>query len=211
MAFLESRISIAVRRGSKGGPVVDLVALADGAGRLRAQRFLRSVPLQRFSFDFGNKLLDDAEAIRSFLYVVFFSAPPYEGFRVRDWNDYELTQANSRLTLISGNAYQINRVYAAGAATALRPIYKLEASAVVYRTRGGTVTVATASVNANTGVATISGHVDGDTYTVVANFDIPVTFENDEALADIALDGNVENILLALGNVELEELPGPWT
>lgn len=210
MAFLESRISTAVRRGSSGGPVGKRDKVYDGAGRLRAQRFLRSMPLQRFRFDFGNKLMVDAEAIRAFLYVVFFSSPPYEGFRARDWNDYELTHANSSLTLISGSIYQINRAYVAGPATFLRPIYKLEAGTVVYRNRGGAITTATATVNANTGQATISGHVGGDVYTCSAYFDVPVTFVDDDAMADIALDGNVQNLVLALGGKELEELPGPW-
>lgn len=210
MAFLETRISVAVRRGTTGGPVGKRDKVYDGAGRLRAQRFLRSVPLQRFRFDFGNKLLAEADAIRAFLYVVFFSSPPYEGFRARDWNDYQLTFANSSLTLISGNIYQIHRAYVAGPATFLRPIFKLEAGTVVWRNRGGAISQATATVDANTGQATISGHVGGDTYSCSAYFDVPVTFVDDDAMADIALDGSIENLVLALGGKELEELPGPW-
>lgn len=209
MAFLETRISIAVKRGTSGGPVAKREKVYDGAGRLRAQRFLRSVPLHRYRFDFGNKLLEDAETIRAFLYVVLFT--PYEGFRARDWNDYQLDQSNSSLTLISSNVYQFNRKYTAGPATVLRPIYKTEAGTeVVYRNRSSVISVASATVNANTAQATISGHVGGDTYTAECNFDIPVTFEDDEALADIGLDGNVDAFILALSTVELEELPGPW-
>jgi uncharacterized protein (TIGR02217 family) len=205
MAFLETRISTAVRRGTSGGPTARRHKVYDGGGRLRGQQFLRSYPLQRYRFDFGNKLLEDAEAIRAFFYVVMFT--PYEGFRVRDWNDYELTHANSSLTLISGSVYQINRVYTAGPASILRPIYKIdEDGAVIYRTRSSVVSTATATVDENTGQATISGHASGDTYTCSAYFDIPVTFVDDEALAGMALDGSVNSILLALEGIELEEL-----
>jgi uncharacterized protein (TIGR02217 family) len=210
MAVLEARIATGVRRGSSGGPATKRNKVYDAAGRLKGQQFLRTKPLHKYRFDFGTKLLDDADAIRNFFYVVMFSDPPYEGFRVRDWNDYQLDQSKSSLTLITGAIYQINRVYTAGPASVLRPVYRTEAGTeTIYRTRSGVVTVASAVVDPNTAQATISGHASGDTYTCDANFDIAVTFSDDEALAGISLDGNVENILQALGIVELEELPPP--
>lgn len=209
MAFLETRISTGVIRGSSGGPTARRQKIYDGTGQLRVQVFLRSYPLHTYKFDFGNKRLADADAIRDFFYVVLFT--PYTGFRVRDWNDYQLTQANSRLTLISGAIYQINRVYTAGPAEFLRPIYKTEAGTeIVYRTRASVVSVASATVDENTGQATITGHAGGDTYTCEANFDVPVAFRDDDAMSQIGLDGNVDSILQAMGSVMLEELPGPW-
>ena len=167
MTFLEYRISTAVRRGSAGGPTAKRIKLYDATGRLTKQQFFREYPVHRYSFDFGAKLLEDAEEIREFFMVVFFGAGgPYDGFRVRDWNDYELTQANSSLTLVSGAVWQINRVYRVGAVQFVRPIYKTEAgTVVVYRTRSSLVTVASATIDENLGRATISGHVGGDTYT----------------------------------------------
>lgn len=207
MAFLEQRISVALRRGTVGGPTTLRAKVYDGAGRLAKQVFKRSLPLHRYRFDFGNKVLEDAEEIRSFFYVVMFSTPPYSGFRGRDWNDYKLTQANSRLTLISGSNYQINRVYTAGASQFLRPIYKTEANTViVYRTRSAVVTVATVTVDNNLGQVAVTGHVGGDTYTCEGKFDIPVTFAADDAMANIGLDGVEANILQSLGEIEMEEV-----
>lgn len=212
MAFLEERITTAVRRGTSGGPTAKRRKVYTESGGLVTQIFLRSQPLHRYRFDFGNKLLEDAEAVRDFFYVVMFGAPGgggYQGFRVRDWNDYRLTQAKSRLVFLSGTQWQIYRRYAAGATGAfLRKVKKTEAGTeTVYRTRSGVVSVAAATVDPNTAIATISGHLAGDTYTCEANFDIPVTFESDDALASVALDGNVDQILQSLGEIELEELP----
>jgi uncharacterized protein (TIGR02217 family) len=212
MTFLERRIPTAVRRhGTGGGPTAKRRKVYNESGGLVQQIFLRSAPLHRYRFDFGNKKLEDAEAVRDFFYVVMFGAPGgggYEGFRARDWNDYELTQTKSRLVNISGTEWQIYRVYAAGAAEYLRKVKKTEAGTeIIYRTRASVVSVATATVDEDTGIADISGHVGGDTYTCEANFDVPVTFESDDALANVALDGNVEQILQSFGEIELEELP----
>lgn len=211
MPFLEERITTAVRRGTSGGPTASRRKVYNEAGGLAGQVFLRSQPLHRYRFDFGNKLLDGAEAVRDFFYVVMFGAPGgggYTGFRVRDWNDYQLTQAKSRLVFISGTEWQIYRRYAAGAGEFVRKVKKTEAGTeIIYRTRAAVVTVATAAVNANTAIATITGHLGGDTYTCAGNFDVPVTFSSDDALASVALDGNVEQILQSFGEIELEELP----
>jgi len=211
MTFLEARIPTGVRRGTSGGPTALRRKVYTESGGLVQQVFLRSAPIQRYRFDFGNKLLEDAEAVRDFFYVVMFGAPGgggYEGFRARDWNDYELKQTNSRLVFITGSTWQIHRVYTAGPAEYLRRVKKTEAGTeVIYRTRAAVVTVATATVDEDTGIATISGHVGGDTYTCEAFFDVPVTFVSDDALASVALDGNVEQILQSLGEIELEELP----
>lgn len=208
MSFLEERITTGVRRGTRGGPVARRNMVYDGTGRLTAQQFLRGYPLHKYQFDFGSKVLDEAEAVRDFFYVVLFT--PFEGFRVRDWNDYQLTQTNSTLTLVSGSVYQINRVYTAGASSFVRPIYKTVSGTVtIYRTRSGVVTTASATFDHTLGRATISGHAGGDTYTAEGEFDVPVTFEDDDAMANIGLDGNVELILQQLGEVSLIELAPP--
>jgi uncharacterized protein (TIGR02217 family) len=210
MAILEQLIPTGVKRGSRGGPTTLREMVYDGAGQLKHQRFLRGYPLHRYRFDFGTNLLEDAEAIRDFFYVVMFSSPPYEGFLVRDWNDYELTQANSVLSFVSGSDWQINRAYSVGVAQVLRAIYKLEENSVtVYRTRAAAVSEATATIDETTGLATISGHMSGDTYTCTGRFNIPVTFATDDAFANVALDGNVDAILQELGDIELVELPPP--
>ena len=89
----------------------------------------------------------------------------------------------------------------------LRRIQKPTAGAIVYRTRAGSVATATATVDTSTGIATITGHVAGDTYTWAGEFDVPVTFTDDawvQQLEAMNIDGavstmpaiNVEEIVL---------------
>lgn len=207
MAFLEQRLSTAVVRGSTGGPTALRVKVYDGVGDLQQQTFLRQYPRHIYNLDFGNKEYADADEIRDFFMVVLFT--PYTGFRVRDWNDYQLTHSNSRLTFVSGTEWSIDRLYTVGAVTFARPIAKPETGGtfVVQRTRGGVVTTATQSVDTATGLVTIAGHAGGDTYTIAGNFDVPVTFRNDDALSRIALDGNPALVIQGLGQIELEEIP----
>lgn len=211
MPFLEARISTALRRGSSGGPTGKRTMIYIQAA-LRHQNAERSYPLQRYTFDFGIAERNKAEEVRSFLYVTQWGAPGggcYSGFRALDWNDHELTFDNSRLKFIAGSTWQMCRVYSAGAGEYVRPVRKIEigSASLIRRNRGGLLTLASATVDNNTAIATISGHVAGDTYSASAIFDIPVTFVDDDALAGITLDGNVESILHGLGQVDLIELP----
>lgn len=203
MAFLEQRISDAVSRGSKGGPRGRRTKVYVESGRLR-QRFLWSRSLQQYDISYGIKTVADFEAVRAFFYVVMFGA--YDGFRFKDWNDYRLTQTTSTLTFVSGTEWQIYRTYTVGAATHARIITKpVDGSIVVYRTRSGSTTVATATEDPETGLVTISGHSSGDTYTCTGEFDVPVTFM-DDALDQIELDGNPGQELHGLPSVMLEEI-----
>ena len=165
-----------IERGAQGGPVNrGREKVYVGNGRL-SQSFAWSAPLQEWDVSHGVRSLAEFESLRALWYVVMFT--PYSGFRFRDWSDYRATQANSRLTLITGATYQMQRLYTFGGSTFARDITKpcTSPAAVVYRTRSGSTTVATATIDTTTGIATISGHVAGDTYTWAGEFDIPVTF-----------------------------------
>lgn len=204
MAFLEQRLSDAASRGSRGGPSARRTKVYTDGRRL-VQNFPTARPLQVYDYSFGNKLKEDFEEIRAMYYVVF--GTPYQGFRWKDWNDYVLTQANSTLTFISGSTWQIHRRYAlAGGVFWDRIIQKSNADVVVKRTRSGVVSTASATVDTTTGIATISGHTGGDTYTAEGTFDVPVTFADNDALANIELDGLAEYEIQALPSIRLEEI-----
>ena len=204
MAFLEQRLHDGVARGSRGGPVGSRTKAYLPNGQLQ-QQFNYSRPLHRYDISFGIKTADDFEVIRALFYVVMFT--PYEGFRMRDWNDYEATQSNSTLTLVSGNVWQLQRLYSVGASSFKRDIVKPESGSVtVYRTRAGATTTIVPTIDATTGRVTITGHVDGDTYTWAGRFDVPVTFQDDDALAGIELDGIEDALLQGLPSILLEEI-----
>lgn len=212
MSILPVRINTGVRRGTSGGPTSARKMIYSGTGALDKQVHLRSYPIYRYTFDFGSKTLENAEEVRSvFMVLMFGDDGPYDGFLARDWNDYELTQENSSLTFISGSDWQINRVYRVGVFTHTRPIYRpaFDGVQTIYRTRGGSVSVAIATVNTENGRAAITGHVGGDTYSAVGEFDMALTFANDEDMSRIALDGTVKGILQTFGAVELVEVLPP--
>lgn len=202
MTFLERRLSDAIVRGSSGGPFGARLKAYAG-GRLQ-QSFLRTRSMRRYDISMGIKTRDDFEEVRALFYVVMFEH--YEGFRVKDWSDFELTQENSVLTFISGSDWQIYRRYSHGAYTHDRIIQKpVDGTIVVYRTRAAVVSVATAAVDATTGIATIAGHVGGDTYTCAGQFDVPVTFV-DDAMDSVRVDGVTSNLLDELPSIMLEEI-----
>lgn len=202
MAFLEQRISTEILRGSRGGPRQRREKSYVQSGRMK-QDFAWSRPLHTYDISYGIKTQEDFEEVRSLFYLVMFT--PYDGFRARDWNDYQCTQANSSLTFISGSTWQMCRKYTHVATSYLRPVFKIAGTPVVYRTRASVVTVASATVDATTGIATISGHVGGDTYTWEGEFDVPVTFQ-DDTMDQIELDGNWNAVLQALPSIKLEEI-----
>ena len=107
-------------------------------------------------------------------------------------------------SIATGTTWQINRVYTYGSVDFLRPIQKPQSGIVVKRKRSGVVTTATATVDTTTGIADISGHVEGDTYTCEGLFWVPVTFTDDEWTAECI--GDIADLVIVAGQIKLEEI-----
>lgn len=203
MAFLEQRLSQRIERGATGGPVNRGRQMVRSAGGRMRQVFTWPEPLHTYTVSHGVLGQAQLEELRSLWYVVNFA--PYEGFRFRDWGDYRATQANSRLTLITGATYQLQRVYTFAGVEFVRKIQKPVAGAVVYRLRSTVTTVATASIDTATGIATITGHVSGDTYTWAGEFDVPVTFSDDTWVQQLEAM-NAEGAVATMPAINVEEI-----
>jgi uncharacterized protein (TIGR02217 family) len=196
MAFLETRLSPKITAGAVGGPTVPgRTKVYTPAGQLR-QNFLASMPIHRYDVSHGLRSAADFQTVLDLWYVVMFT--PYEGFRFKDWRDYQLTQANSRLTLISGTTYRINRVHTFGGIEFLRPIYKPTGQVTVYNAGGATLT---ATTDTATGIVTVPA---GTPSTCVGEFDVPVTFTDDEWAS--TLHGQAHNVQVDTGAIKLEEI-----
>lgn len=188
MAFFDQRLSTRIMLGAKGGPMFSTTVATTTSGKRYPNRNWQ-YPLHRWNLGEAIRSEADFEEVLALFWNVDGMA---DSFRFRPPLDHTLTKANSRLTFISGNTWQINRVYALGSRERLRPIKKpaLDMAAVaVYRTRDSVETVASATVDGDTGIATISGHVEGDTYTCTGEFDVPVHFTTDIAEFD-RVNGN---------------------
>lgn len=202
MAFLEQRLSTRIEQGASGGPTVPgRTKSYTPSGKLR-QNFVASAAIHKFDVSHGLRREADFQAVLDLWYVVMLT--PFEGFRFRDWRDYRATAANSRCTLITGSTYQLQRVHVFGGVEVLRPIYKPVAGVVITRNRSGSFSTATHTLNTTTGVATISGHVGGDTYTWTGEFDLPVTFSDDQWVS--TLEGAAPNLLVVNQAIPIEEI-----
>jgi uncharacterized protein (TIGR02217 family) len=203
MSFFEEQLDPRYSFGARGGPRWKTRKGVAASGKRSANREW-SAPLQRFNITQSVKTNSDFEELRSFFYVV---SGAYDGFRFKDWSDFECTQDNSFLTLntlASPDAWQIQRKYVVGARTYLRDIYKPVTTGQVRRFRAGVWSNATATVDVTTGLADISGHVGGDIYAWIGEFDVPVAFENDEMEAEIVDKG--DEYLVRWPNILVEEI-----
>lgn len=203
MAFLEQRLSQRIERGASGGPVNRGRQMVRSAGGRLRQVFTWPEPLHSYTISHGVLGQTQLEEMRALWYVVNFT--PYEGFRFRDWSDYRATQQNSRCTLISGSDYQLQRVYSFAGVEFLRRIQKPVTGPVIYRTRTGVVSTATATVDTATGIATISGHTAGDTYTWAGEFDVPVTFTDDAWVQQLEAM-NADGAIATMPTINVEEI-----
>lgn len=204
MALLTQRLNGRIEAGAKRRVAhPSRIKVYTATGQL-SQAFPSGRIKHFYDVSHGVRTQADYQQVLAAFYVVM--GTPYSGLLFRDIADYQATQANSRLTLVSGSDYQLQRVYSFGGIDYLRNITRPvnDGTLTVYRTRSGVVTVASATIDYTTGVATISGHAGGDTYTWVGNFDVPVTFTNNDWVAALAVSTN--NLHLVNEEIELEEV-----
>jgi uncharacterized protein (TIGR02217 family) len=203
MAFLETpALDYNITKGARSTVQFQRTKTYTKGGKLK-QHFDWSTAKHALDLSYRLRPKADYDELRDFFYVVMAGA--YEGFRARDWSNYQLTQENSSLSLISGSDYQINRLHSVGAVQYLHPIKKPIESVDIIRNRSGVITVASATVDYETGIATISGHVGGDTYSAEGEFDLPVTFVSDDWVSN--LEVSTDNLWMNPEAIKLEEVP----
>jgi uncharacterized protein (TIGR02217 family) len=205
MAFLEEQLDPMITLGALTRKRWNRT-LTDTIGGAFKQKFNWSTRLKWMSLEYRPRPLSEYETLADLFDVVLGNQ--YVGFRAKDWGDYQLTQTNSALSLILGSDWQINRIHKTATAQYLHPIKKpISGTIVIFRTRSSAVSVASASIDYTTGIATISGHVSGDTYTATGEFDIPLTFDSDEWTTNLKV--STRNLWLNPDTVVLRELKNP--
>jgi uncharacterized protein (TIGR02217 family) len=196
MAFLESRMSARIERGAKGGPTNRGRRKVYSTSGKMNQVFEWSAPISEFDISHGILLPDGYAEIEAMWHVIHFT--PYSGFRFRNWADYQAVKANSTLTNIVSNTYQLQRKHTFASITYKRNIYKPNAGVTVYDSSD---VACTASVNTATGIATVTS---GTPSYWIGTFDIPVTFKDNDLM--MRLDGTTSNLLLVADSIILEEI-----
>jgi uncharacterized protein (TIGR02217 family) len=205
MTFLEQRLDKRITQGATvrvNNP--GRVKIYTESGRL-TQKFTMSAPRHEMDVSHGLRSAADFHTVRDLWFVVHFT--PYSGFRVRIENDYIATQLNSKASFILGSTtvLQLQRAHVFGGITMLRNIYKpVSDTVVVYRTRGGSTSSIASTVDYETGSATISGNSGGDTYTWAGEFDVPMTFTDNEWSG--SMEVNAQNLHISSDPIKLEEI-----
>jgi uncharacterized protein (TIGR02217 family) len=177
--FLDLRLNEFITQNARGGPMFSTSVTKTSSGHeIRARNW--DYPLHTYNVGHGIKTPEDFEEVRAAFYNVYGQA---DAFRFKDWADFTATELNSVLVFVSGSTWQLNRKYTFGTRTFQRKVTRpcTSPAVVVRRTRASVVTTAGATVNYSTGTVVISGHVAGDTYTWIGQFDLPARFALDKA------------------------------
>ena len=196
MAFLESRMSVRIERGARGGPTNrGRTKSYSKSGKLH-QDFAWTSPISEFDISHGILLPDGFAEIEAMWHVVHFT--PYSGFRFRNWADYKGASNNTSLLNITGNTYQLRRKYTFASVTYHKPIYKPTSDVAIFDASN---VACTFTLNTTTGVATVTA---GTPSYWTGTFDYPVMFKDNELM--MKLDGTTANLILVSEPVMLEEL-----
>lgn len=201
MAFFEDRFPPCISAEMSGGPRF-FTNKAYMVGGQRISNRLTQYPLHRYSMSQPPQTQEEFDDLRAFFYVVGGDA---DGFRYKDWSDFEVSPEVSSTTLLSTDVYQLNKIYEFGARTFTRPIYKPVAGVQVFRTRSGSTTniTGTTTIDFSTGRITVTGHVALDVYTWSGEFDVPAAFLDPAAVFRAV---QTLPILTEWQNLEIEEI-----
>jgi uncharacterized protein (TIGR02217 family) len=202
MAFFEELFPPKISANMTGGPKF-ITSKAYMIGGQRITNREAQLPLHEYRLSHPVRAGRDFDELRSFFYVVGGDA---DGFRFKDWSDYQCSAAQSSMSLVVAGQYQMNKRYVYGSRTFTRKIQKPVTGAQIFRTRTGTTTNITstdASVNTATGIVTIANHASGDVYTWSGEFHIPAALKDPAAVFRI-IGGS--NILTEWPDLEVEEI-----
>jgi len=204
MSFFEQRFDTRLSFGAVGGPVWSTTRVVVDSGRRSVDRRW-SFPLHRYNVAHCVKNNADFEVVRAFFYNVSGS---FDGFRFKDFADFQSTQSNSSLVYLTGSTWQLYRDYTVGSRTFKRKIQKPCASPapVIRRLRSGVWSTASATVDTTSGIATIASHATGDTYAWEGEFDVPVAFADDAMEAEIVNRNAADGYLVQWPSIVLEEI-----
>jgi uncharacterized protein (TIGR02217 family) len=201
MGFLAERFPDEIARGALGGPGYSTtVTEAFGGAEVRNTNW----PTARHKYNVSQGIKTDTDAR---LCDAFFrkARGRAHAFRFKDWADFTLAAADSRLVLISGNTYQISKVYGADEAT-------YEEVRALTRIVAGTLTVYSAGVPKTVGV---DYTVDMDTgrvttalgsLTAACEFDVPCRFDFDAKKAGLVHVGADGRVMLEWEGIDIIEV-----
>lgn len=181
MAFIETQINSGlIVYETVGGPGTLTTVIETYSGReQRNQNWLRP----RGKWELGERLVTSGELAAM---LQFFRAVhgKLDGFRFKDWADYQATAANGILgtgVATAATNYQLRKVYTVSSLSEVRDILKPVTPIAVYVNAVLKVAGTDYSVNSTTGVVSfIIQPPVGAALTWSGAFDVPARFDVDE-------------------------------
>jgi uncharacterized protein (TIGR02217 family) len=131
----------------------------------------------RHTFDVAPviRTVSDFALVREHFYQVRGRA---KKFPFRDFLDYLATAAQGVIA-DTVDGWQLFKRYGSGSDLYDRKITRPSGTIQVFRTRSAVTTAISTTVDATTGIVTISGHMTGDTYTWAGEFNVPCRYDTD--------------------------------
>lgn len=198
MAFLEAQISPRITAETEFELMhPSRIKLYNGAGQLE-QEFGDAPPKHRVNLALGVRSKADYQSLIDTFYVVM--GTPYDGVRVKNWQDYQATATNSSVSALGGGVYQLKRKHTFGGINYLRSITKPVSPTVAVYNAAGTALSATVSYTA--GTFTVAS---GTPSYWTGEYDIPMTFADNAWTA--RLEVHINNLHLMTAPVMMEEVP----
>lgn len=178
-SFMESpRFPDNISYGSGGGPSFK-TKIFESASGFEQRNVLWDEARAKYNVTQGIRSKEDMDTVLAFFYAVRGRAT---GFRFKDWADYQLVNeqiatGNSTLT-----AFNLTKVYAAGATSYTRRIYKPVSGTMVVTVNSNSQVEGTDyTVNYATGVITFTvPPATGHPIRVTCEFDVPARFDTDD-------------------------------
>jgi uncharacterized protein (TIGR02217 family) len=171
MAFIETpRFPESIGAGSQFGPGYS-TSIARNAGGFEVNNQNWSMPLYQGNVIQGVRTQAELDDLLAFFHGV---AGMHNGFRFKNFNDYQVVEGQGVLVAIDATHWQLYKKYTFAALQTLRKISKPVTGTVVL-TGGGTY-----SVDSTTGIVTKSAGADPTDWT--GEFDFPVRFDIDQML-----------------------------
>lgn len=209
--FAEERLELGIDYGASGGMrfSTTIIETSNGSQQRNANWWL---PLGRWQLGDRTLLESQLEQIEEVTYLKEFHAArkgSFEGFRFKDWSDYQIINGVIGIGDEQTTQYQIKKTYYAGAASCTRPITKpVEGTVRVYQ--GLAEKIAGWSIDYSTGVITFDvPPQNGANIVISCEFDVPVWFEADsigwrlEGYQDGEAIYKLENVFVTEGRVHI--------
>lgn len=185
MGFLTARFPDAIAYGAVGGPTWNTSAFFLPSGVDQRNNAGRTHAQHRFNVSQGVKDDDDHRAADAFFRK---ARGRLHSFRFKDWTDYRLARADSRLVELTSTTFRLSKVYGGDEPTyeEVRPITRPVTGTVRVWEDAVEQTITTDfTVDFDTGIVTFISPPGAAVLEASCEFDVPCRFEFDEKQGEL--------------------------